>query len=135
MYRGPYFVTIELQGRWCAKVFSKQLPPLQKVKLRKGLEEVLEIRHSKCKDQNPFPDYVKFSNEIAREIGEYPSHILDNSRHKYHKFLLKSPTEAVHYRSDLLEGWLKSNFRSKAQKLPKKLQRKMASAHTTLSKL
>jgi len=135
MYRAPYFATIELQGRWCAKVFSKQLPPPKKMKITKGLEEVLEIRHSKCKDANPFPDYVKFSNEIAREIGEYPSHILDNSRHKYHKFLLKSPTQPVHYRSDLLDGWLKSKFRSKAQKIPKILPHKIPSSNTSISKL
>ncbi len=88
MYRGPFFVVIELQARWSCAVLSGQLAPPSLEQLRAGLEHELAIRRLRPRPQFPHGDYVGLADSIASELGVLPDV----------KALWDEPVIAAHYR-------------------------------------
>lgn len=70
MYKGPYFSAMEYQAKWASKIFNGKLtlPPIDE--MINGLQEEYGIRCMVPRMQFPHPDYVKFTDDIARLAGE-----------------------------------------------------------------
>lgn len=72
VYRGPYFLIVELQSKWVAEVFSRK-KTITPAKLKKGELVEKQIRDQRPRPQFPHSDYVGFACDLAEEIGILPS--------------------------------------------------------------
>ncbi len=72
VYRGPYFLIMELQARWLSQVFSGDVNLPSKGVMEDGIVEELRIREERPRPQFPHGDYVALSDSIAQEIGIKP---------------------------------------------------------------
>ena len=72
MYRGPFFGVIELQARMACMTFSGKIPSPSEIVMLKGIDDERKIREAFPRPQFPHVDYVRFSDELASDIGVLP---------------------------------------------------------------
>lgn len=75
MYRGPYFPIMELQSKWAAKVFSKELTLPQDTVMHTSIAEEQKIRALPKSKRPQFPhgDYVGLRNDLTTEVNRKPN--------------------------------------------------------------
>lgn len=78
MYRGAYWMIIELQARWIASIFSNRVPIPSVAEQEIGLDVERRVRAQEFRPQFPHGDYVGMINDFTREmIGLIPSTTMD----------------------------------------------------------
>ncbi len=72
MLKEPIYTVDELQGRWASLVFSQKLQLPDREVMEKYLNETRSIRFMKVKPQALNEHFVRYSDELAKEIGVCP---------------------------------------------------------------
>lgn len=99
MYRGPYFSTMELQGRLACHVFSKIVPTPTNEAMEAGVAAERQIRQQLPRPQFPHGNYVEFADELAQLAGVLPDlEKLKVSDPVLYTKLWTGPLIAAHYR-------------------------------------
>ncbi|MEZ4754648.1 MAG: hypothetical protein R3A13_10150 [Bdellovibrionota bacterium] len=71
-YKGPYLGTMEMQARLSARIHEQGTSFIDQETYRQGITEEREIRIRSPRPQFPHPDYVAFTDSIAKLAGCFP---------------------------------------------------------------
>jgi dimethylaniline monooxygenase (N-oxide forming) len=99
MYKGIFFIAIELHARLVSMVFSGEIKQLDRVEMLKNLVKDREIRKLNPRPQFPHLNHVEIYDSLAERIGVLPNleeiKITDN---KLYYYLYNGPILPQHYR-------------------------------------